>query len=160
MRLLLLWVGRAKPGPERVLVERYFGRAAAAGLSLGFSAIELREIDESRARRAQDRKLEEAKAIRAALGGAAQIFACDETGKNISSADFAAQLGGARDSGVATLGLVIGGADGLDPGFRAEARLAIAFGAMTWPHQLARVLAAEQLYRAMTILAGHPYHRI
>ena len=160
MRLLLLCVGRAKPGPERDLVERYIGRAAAAGRSLGFSAIELREIDESRARRAQDRKLEEAQAIRAALGGAAQIFACDETGKNISSADFAAQLGGARDSGVATLGLVIGGADGLDPGFRAEARLAIAFGAMTWPHQLARVLAAEQLYRAMTILAGHPYHRI
>ncbi len=160
MRLILLSVGHVKPGPERDLVERYTGRAAAAGRSLGFSSIESREIDESRARRPQDRKLEEAKAIRATLGNAAHVIACDETGKNISSADFAAKLGSARDGGVATLGLVIGGPDGLDPDFRAEARGVIAFGAMTWPHQLARVLAAEQIYRAITILSGHPYHRI
>jgi 23S rRNA (pseudouridine1915-N3)-methyltransferase len=160
MRLLLLSVGRAKTGPERDLVDRYIGRPTAGGRGLGFSSIDLREIDESRARRPQDRKLEEAKAIRAALGTSAQIIACDETGKTITSADFAARLGHARDSGVATLGLVIGGPDGLDAAFRAEAQLAIAFGAMTWPHQLARVLAAEQIYRATTILSGHPYHRI
>lgn len=120
----------------------------------------MREFDESRAQRPQDRKLEEAKTLRAALGATAAFIACDETGKNLSSSDFAAHLGNVRDAGVATLGLVIGGPDGLDPTFRTEARIAIAFGAMTWPHQLARVLAAEQIYRAMTILTGHPYHRI
>ncbi len=160
MRLILLCIGRARAGPERELVERYISRAAAAGRSIGFSSIELREFDESRAQRPQDRKLEEAKILRAALGAAAAFVACDETGKNLSSPDFATQLGTMRDNGLATLGLVIGGPDGLDPAFRAEARLSMAFGAMTWPHQLARVLAAEQIYRAMTILTGHPYHRI
>jgi 23S rRNA (pseudouridine1915-N3)-methyltransferase len=160
MRLILLSVGHTRAGPERELLERYIGRAAAAGRGVGFSSIEMREFDESRAQRPQDRKLEETKTLRAALGAAATFIACDETGKNLSSTDFAAQLGNMRDAGVATLGLVIGGPGGLDPTFRAEARIAIAFGAMTWPHQLARVLAAEQIYRAMTILTGHPYHRI
>ncbi len=160
MRLILLSVGRTRAGPERELVERYIGRAAAAGRSVGFSSVELREFDESRGQRPQDRKLDEARTLRAALGAAAAFIACDETGKNLSSPDFAAQLGHVRDAGIATLGLVIGGPDGLDPAFRAEARLAIAFGAMTWPHQLARVLAAEQIYRAVTILSGHPYHRV
>ncbi|QAY94769.1 23S rRNA (pseudouridine(1915)-N(3))-methyltransferase RlmH [Methylovirgula ligni] len=159
MRLLLISVGRAKPGPERDLVARYLLRAAAIGRSIGIQPIELREIDESRARRTQDRKLEEAKTIRAALGTDAHVIACDETGKAITSTDFATQLGTARDNGAATLGLVLGGPDGLDPAFRAEARLVLAFGAMTWPHQLARALAAEQIYRATTILSGHPYHR-
>jgi 23S rRNA (pseudouridine1915-N3)-methyltransferase len=159
MRLLLLAVGRAKPGPERDLVDRYIGRAVAAGRGIGFSSLELRELDESRAKRAQDRKVEEAKALRAALGPSAAFVACDETGRNLSSTDFATQIATLRDAGIATLGIVIGGPDGFDPGFRDEARFAIAFGAMTWPHQLARILAAEQIYRAMTILSGHPYHR-
>lgn len=159
MRLLLVSVGRIKAGPERDLAERYVSRAAAAGRGIGFSSIDTREIDESRTRRPEDRKLEEAKAIRAAVGGA-PFIACDEAGKNLSSADFAAALAQPRDTGAALLALVIGGPDGLDPNFRAEARLAVSFGAMTWPHQLARVLAAEQIYRAITILNGHPYHRI
>jgi 23S rRNA (pseudouridine1915-N3)-methyltransferase len=159
VRLLLVSVGRAKSGAERDLVDRYMSRAAATGRGIGFSFIEIREIDESRARRPEDRKLEEAKAIRAAMG-AAQFIACDETGKNLSSVDFAAALAQPRDAGVASLALMIGGPDGLDPDLRAEARLVLAFGAMTWPHQLARVLAAEQIYRAITILSGHPYHRI
>ncbi len=160
MRLILLSIGRARAGPERDLVERYIGRAAAAGRGIGFSSVELREFDESRAQRPQDRKLDEAKTLRAALGTPPAFIACDETGKNLSSPDFTAQLGTLRDAGIATLGIVIGGPDGLDPAFRAEARLAIAFGAMPWPHQLARALAAEQIYRAMTILSGHPYHRV
>ena len=158
MRLLLLSVGRSKPGPERELVDRYISRAAAAGRGIGFSAIDVREIDESRARRPDDRKLDEAKAIRAAIG-TAQVIACDETGKNLSSADFAAALAQPRDTGVGSLALVIGGPDGLAAEVRTEARLVLAFSAMTWPHQLARVLAAEQIYRAMAILSGHPYHR-
>ncbi len=160
MRLLLVSIGRSKAGPERDLAERYLTRAQTAGRSLGFSAVDYREIDESRARRPQERKQEEAKSIRGALGTAARIIACDETGINLSSGDFAAELGRSRGQGVPTLGLVIGGPDGLDPDFRATADLVLAFGAMTWPHQLARIMAAEQIYRAVTILAGHPYHRI
>lgn len=160
MRVLLISIGRTKTGPERDLAERYLERAAAAGRSLGFSSIETREIDGSRARRPQDRRREEAKAICVLLGASARIVACDGTGKNLSSGDFAAALGRSRDQGVATLSLVIGGPDGLDPDFRARADLVLAFGAMTWPHQLARIMAAEQIYRAVTILAGHPYHRI
>lgn len=159
MRLLLMSVGRIKAGPERDLVHRYISRAAAAGRSIGFSSVDTREIDESRARRPEDRKLEEANAIRAAVGGT-PFIACDEIGKTLSSADFAAALMRTRDSGVEALAFVIGGPDGLDPDFRAAARLVLSFGAMTWPHQLARVLAAEQIYRAVTILSGHPYHRI
>jgi 23S rRNA (pseudouridine1915-N3)-methyltransferase len=158
MRLLLISVGRSKAGPERDLVDRYISRAAAAGRGIGISSIDLREIDESRAQRVEDRKLDEAKAIRAALGSA-PFFACDETGKNLSSANFATALAQMRDTGVSALALVLGGPDGLDPELRAQARLVLAFGAMTWPHQLARALAAEQIYRATTILSGHPYHR-
>lgn len=160
MRLLLVSIGRSKAGPERDLAERFLTRAKTAGRSLGFSAVDYREIDESRARRPHERKREEAKAIRGALGDESRIIACDETGINLSSGDFAAELGRRRDQGVPTLGLVIGGPDGLDPDFRAAADLVLAFGAMTWPHQLARIMAAEQIYRAVTILAGHPYHRI
>jgi 23S rRNA (pseudouridine1915-N3)-methyltransferase len=160
MRLLLVSVGRSKPGPERDLTERYLDRAAAAGRSLGFTSIEQREVDESRVRRPQDRKREEAKAIRGLLGAPARIIVCDESGRNLTSPEFAADLARSRDQAVPLLGLVIGGPDGLDPDFLAEADLVLGFGAMTWPHQLARSMAAEQIYRAVTILAGHPYHRI
>lgn len=158
MRLLLVCVGRLKVGPERDLTQRYFDRAASAGRGLGF-AIEQREIDESRARRPQDRRREEAKAIRALLDEATRIIACDESGRNLTSLDLAADLARSRNQG-APVAFVIGGPDGLDPDFRAGADLTLAFGAMTWPHQLARIMAAEQIYRAVTILAGHPYHRM
>ncbi len=94
------------------------------------------------------------------LGTAGRSIACDESGKSLTTAEFAAELGRNRDQGVAQVGLIVGGPDGLDPDFRAEANLVLAFGAMTWPHQLVRVMAAEQIYRALTILAGHPYHRV
>ena len=159
MRLLLVCVGRTKAGPERELVGRYIARAAAAGRSLGFGSVEHRELDESRARRPEDRKSEEAKKIRALLGDSGRFIACEESGANLSSADFALRLGKLRDQGIQTLGLVIGGPDGLEPEFCAKAEFQLAFGAMTWPHQLAQAMAAEQIYRALTILSGHPYHR-
>ncbi len=159
MRLLLVSVGRTKAGPERELIERYLKRAAAAGRGLGLN-VEHREIEESRTRRPQDRKREEAKAIRALLGTAGRRIACDESGRNLTTPEFAAEIGRSRDQGVPLVGLIVGGPDGLDPELRAEANLVLAFGAMTWPHQLVRIMAAEQIYRALTILAGHPYHRV
>lgn len=159
MRLVLAAVGRMKSGPERDLVARYVERAAALGRSLGITDFAVREIEESRARRPEDRKTEEARALRALLPVGGRLILLDERGKTLTSDDFARQIGHMRDSSVPCVMLAIGGADGLDPALQAEAGLTLAFGAMTWPHQIVRILAAEQLYRALTILAGHPYHR-
>jgi len=163
MRLHLICVGRLKAGPEREIVAHYIARAAGIGRSLGVTAVEMREIDESSARRPQDRKKEEAKAIRALLSGwrgtSSGFIACAETGDALTSVAFSERLDRLREQGLGDLAIIIGGPDGLDPELCAEAAFIIAFGTMTWPHQLARIMAAEQIYRALTLLAGHPYHR-
>ena len=159
MRLTLIAVGRLKPGPERELFERYFKRAGDLARSLGIAAVELREIDESRARRAEDRAVEEARLIRAAVPKGAWLVLLDERGAALTSRQWAEEIGRARDSAVPAYALAIGGPDGHDPTLRGEAHKIISFGAMTWPHQLVRTMAAEQLYRTLSILAGHPYHR-
>ena len=158
MRLTLICIGRAKAGADRDLALRYIERARAAGRPIGLT-IECREIDESRGRRPEDRKDEESKAIVARLGPGDQIIALDETGQAMSSMMFAGLVRRARDTGIGGLAVVIGGPDGLDPGFRQSATHVVAFGAMTWPHQLVRIMASEQIYRAVTIITGHPYHR-
>ena len=84
--------------------------------------------------------------------------ALDERGDNIDSAAFAAHLGRWRDDS-ADAAFVIGGADGLSPELRRKAKVRLAFGQATWPHQFVRIMLLEQLYRAATILSGHPYHR-
>ncbi|MGH6846225.1 MAG: 23S rRNA (pseudouridine(1915)-N(3))-methyltransferase RlmH [Methylocella sp.] len=159
MRLLLICVGRPKAGPERDLAARYIERAAAAGRAIGFSGVELREAGESRAARPGDRMREEAQAIRGWLLPRTGVIALDVNGTQMTSRSLAAELGRARDQGIASAAFVIGGPDGLEPAFLASASLTLSFGAMTWPHQLVRIMAAEQIYRAVTILSGHPYHR-
>ncbi len=159
MKLFLIGVGRLKSGPERELVARYAERCAAGGRKIGLTAFELREFDESRARRPEDRKAEEAAHFLAALPAGAKIICLDERGKTMGSEAFAHKIGEWRDGGAPACAVLIGGPDGLDPELRAKADLVLAFGAMTWPHQLVRALAAEQLFRAMTLLSGHPYHR-
>ncbi len=159
MRVLLLCVGRAKAGPERGLAARYVERAAAAGRPIGISGIALREIDESRAARPNVRKKEEAKALQGLLADRCKVIALDEHGEQMTSRGLAEILRRARDEGAGSAAIVIGGPDGLDPAFVASASFALSFGAMTWPHQLVRIMAAEQIYRAVAILSGHPYHR-
>ncbi|MFN3889714.1 MAG: 23S rRNA (pseudouridine(1915)-N(3))-methyltransferase RlmH [Beijerinckiaceae bacterium] len=159
MKLILGAVGRLKAGPERDLAARYLERARAAGRPLGLTGPDVRELEESRARRPDDRKADEAKALLGMLPAGARIVALDERGASVSSEDFAAALAKARDDGAPAFALFIGGPDGLDEDIRRHAHLTLAFGAMTWPHQLVRVMAAEQIYRAITILSGHPYHR-
>lgn len=159
MRLALIGVGRLKSGPERELFDRYFKRVSDLARSQGLSGVELREVEEGRARRAEDRQAEEARAILAAAPKGAWLTALDERGAAMTSAQWAGEIGKARDQAAPAYAVVIGGPDGLDPALRAQARTVLSFGAMTWPHQLVRVMASEQLYRALSILGGHPYHR-
>lgn len=158
MRLIVIAVGRLKQGPERELAERYRERFDDIGRKLGFRSIEMHEVAESRARDAATRMAEEATAIAGYFPDKYGLAVLDERGKNIDSGAFARHLGGLRDAATDAI-FVIGGADGLSPELRGKARLAIAFGAVTWPHQMVRVMLLEQIYRAATILAGHPYHR-
>ncbi len=159
MRVLLICVGRLKAGAERDLVARYLDRAKAGGRSLGLSGFDTVELTESAARRPDDRMAEEGQAILAAIPAGATVFVLDPRGRNLSSEDFAARLSRDRDAGAGGFCLIIGGADGLSDALRARADGLLAFGAATFPHQLVRVMLAEQIYRATTILAGHPYHR-
>lgn len=159
MKLIVVAVGRLKAGPERELCRRYAERLKGAARSLGVSAFVECELSESGQRRAEDRMAEEARAILAAIPEGAAIAALDERGRSLDSAEFAGWLQQKRALGPAALALVIGGPDGLSPGLRERADLILSFGRMTMPHQIVRALALEQLYRAATIVAGHPYHR-
>jgi 23S rRNA (pseudouridine1915-N3)-methyltransferase len=158
MRLGLLCVGRLKAGPERELYVRYAGRIASLR-NLGLEGLDLKEIDESKAKSSAERMAREGAELLASLPDGAGLVVFDERGKAAASVDFAAFIGRERDAGRKALWFAIGGSEGLDPAFRAHASANFSFGALTLPHQLVRVLATEQIYRAMTILSGHPYHR-
>ncbi|HXW71821.1 MAG TPA: 23S rRNA (pseudouridine(1915)-N(3))-methyltransferase RlmH [Methylocella sp.] len=159
MRLVLVCVGRPKRGPEREIFDRYLKLGAACGRTLGFPAIELCDVAESRAGSAQERKREEARSIGARLPADCKVIALDEHGKQMTSRGFASLLADARDSSASHAALIIGGPDGLDPVFLSLATVTLSLGLLTWPHRLAQIAVAEQIYRAMTILSGHPYHR-
>jgi 23S rRNA (pseudouridine1915-N3)-methyltransferase len=159
MRLVVAAVGRLKRGPERELAERYGERAAKAGRAIGIRNVTISEIDESRARRGADRVAEEAAKLKPLIPAQAAVVALDERGETLTSEALAPRVGRWRDQGRADLVILIGGPDGLAPELLAKADLRLAFGHMTWPHQLVRIMAFEQLYRAIAILSGHPYHR-
>jgi 23S rRNA (pseudouridine1915-N3)-methyltransferase len=157
VRWQLLAVGRLKNGPERDLVDRYRVRADSLGRSSGFGTIEVVEIPEARARTAPERVAAEAASLLSRAEGT-KLVAFDERARSLSSPDFAERLRAWRDGG-SSISLVVGGPDGLDETVRRRADLLVSFGQLTLPHQVVRVLVAEQVYRALTILAGHPYHR-
>ena len=159
MRVTIIAVGRMKSGPERELVSRYLDRARNTGRQLGLTGFDVTEIAESRQSSSAARKRDEAAAITTACPKGASVIALDEKGRAQTSDQFTSQIASWRDSGIADICFVIGGADGLDPQWRQSAQLAMAFSPLTWPHQLVRIMLSEQLYRATTILSGHPYHR-
>jgi 23S rRNA (pseudouridine1915-N3)-methyltransferase len=148
-----------KQGPERDLAERYRKRAADAGRGTGLQAIDIVEIKESRADDAARRMLEESIAIANVIPDGAVTVILDERGENMTSASFAGRLQGWRAENKPAVVFVVGGPDGVAAALRQKSGLRLAFGAATWPHQLARIMLLEQLYRAVTILSGHPYHR-
>ncbi len=159
MRIIVAAVGRLKHGPERDLAERYRKRGADAGRGIGFRAIEIIEIRESRAREVEKRVTEESIALANVIPEGAIPVVLDERGENLDSVAFTAFIRRWRDEGSSAAIFMIGGADGLTPGLRDQAKLRLSFGSATWPHQLVRIMLLEQIYRAMTLLAGHPYHR-
>jgi 23S rRNA (pseudouridine1915-N3)-methyltransferase len=159
MRIGLFAVGRLKTGPEKDLAARYFDRFAKTGPAVGLELARMTEVGESRASSSDTRKREEAAMLLKALPDASILILLDERGKAFDSEGFAEFLANFRDQGKRDLTIAIGGADGLDPALYERADATICLGKMTWPHQLVRILIAEQLYRAVTILSGHPYHR-
>jgi len=156
VRLHLCAVGRLRAGPERALVDDYLTRLDRTGRPLGLGPTEEHAVEE---KRGGGMAVEAALLARVVPDGAA-LCVLDERGKTLSSPQFADILAAWRDGGRQDAAFVIGGADGVDPGLRARADLVLSFGAMVWPHMLVRVMLAEQLYRAATILSGGPYHRV
>ena len=159
MRLALVCVGRLKAGPERELFDRYFKRLSEGARAAGVSGVDLHEIRESRARRPEERRAEEAAAILALAPPGAWLVALDERGASLTSEALAQDIARARDTARPGYATVIGGPNGLDASVREKADRIVSFGATTWPHQLVRIMACEQLYRVTTILCNHPYHR-
>ena len=159
MRLIVAAVGRLKQGPERELAAWYAKRAEATGRALGGSAVEIIEIRESRATDRDRRRTEESIALANVIPDGAVVAILDERGDSLDSAALAGLIRQWRADGRASACFIIGGADGLAPSLLERAKVRLAFGAATWPHQLVRIMLLEQIYRAGTILSGHPYHR-
>jgi 23S rRNA (pseudouridine1915-N3)-methyltransferase len=153
VKLAVVAIGRAGRGPEATLAADYAERATLAGRALGLGPLELVDLDPRRPGKAPEAEL----LLKAAEG--AHLIACDERGKTYSSRAFAEHLALLRDRGERRVVFAVGGADGLDESVRDAAASTLAFGPQTWPHALARAMLAEQIYRAVTILAGSPYHR-
>jgi 23S rRNA (pseudouridine1915-N3)-methyltransferase len=158
MHLTIAAVGRLKAGPERALLERFLDRIGKAARPFGLT-VAVREFSESRTGAAAARMDQEAAAILAAMPAGAVVIALDEAGTPLASRALAERIAKWRESAVADLVFVIGGADGLGKAVTQRADFRLAFGPATWPHQLVRVMLAEQLYRVVTILTAHPYHR-
>ena len=159
MRIVVAAIGRLKQGPETELAERYRKRAAQVGRGRGWRDVEIVEIRESRAEDAGKRLIEESIALANIIPQGATVVLLDPRGDNLDSAGLANQLSRWRGADKPAVVFIIGGPDGLAASLADKADVKLAFGAATWPHQLVRVMLMEQIYRAATILTGHPYHR-
>jgi 23S rRNA (pseudouridine1915-N3)-methyltransferase len=159
MKLALLCVGRLKDEAEGRIVDRYVERFGHMAGQLGFAPLTVVELTESKARSDKERKSAEAAELRKKIPEGARIIALDERGRSLTSTEFAELLAEWRDHGVRHASVVIGGPDGLAPDFAREASLTLSLGRLTMPHGLARAVIVEQIYRAATIMARHPYHR-
>ncbi len=159
MRLWIFAIGHMRGTPEGQLCEDFADRARKIGRNLGFTAVAIEELPVSKHRDTAVRIKDECERLAARLPEGAHIVLLDAKGKGMTSESFADMLGSLRDVGTKDLAFVIGGPDGLGTLPGKKAGRSLAFGPQTWPHLLARVLLAEQVYRALTILAGHPYHR-
>jgi len=159
MQISIFAVGRMKNGAEKTLSQHYLDRFAKIAPPIGLVFAGLREIVESKAPTAPQRRRQEGDRLKEVLSPSTRLILLDEKGKDFSSPQFADWLALRRDSGDKAALFALGGPDGHDEDMRQNADLLLSFGRATWPHQIARILLAEQLYRAATLLSGHPYHR-
>jgi 23S rRNA (pseudouridine1915-N3)-methyltransferase len=159
MRLTIVAIGSARGTSEGALCDQFQDRAIKLGRNMGFSQCAIEELSAGKARDAATRMNDEAERLSRKVPDGAHVVLLDAKGKGMTSEDFAEMLGSLRDVGTKDIAFVIGGPDGLKPLPGQKAGRSLAFGPQTWPHLVARVLLLEQIYRAMTILAGHPYHR-
>ncbi|MBV9332289.1 MAG: 23S rRNA (pseudouridine(1915)-N(3))-methyltransferase RlmH [Alphaproteobacteria bacterium] len=159
MQITVLAVGHARGSEEAALCDGYIDRASKLGRQHGIAAIRIEEVSVSKARDAATRIREECGRLAARLSEGAHVVALDAKGRGMTSEDFAEMLAALRDAGTRELAFVIGGPDGFGPLPGIKSGRSLAFGPQTWPHLLVRAMLAEQIYRALTILAGHPYHR-
>ncbi len=155
MRVHICVVGRLRSGPEKDLIDDYLKRFDRTGRALGLGPAQILEVEDKK----NGGMAAEAALLRRAVPDGSLICVLDERGRVETSPDFANRLGGWRDQGRGDVAFVIGGADGIAKDLRQDADHAISFGKMVWPHMLVRVMLAEQLYRAASILSGGPYHR-
>jgi len=156
MRVHICAVGRLRKGPERDLYDDYLTRFDRTGRALALGPAQLIEVEDKKG----GGMPAEAALLERAIPTGSLICVMDERGKVQSSPEFADMLGQWRDQGRQDVAFVIGGADGIDPNVRDRADAALSFGKMVWPHMLVRVMLAEQLYRAASILSNGPYHRV
>jgi 23S rRNA (pseudouridine1915-N3)-methyltransferase len=159
MRIAIIAAGLARGTPQNSLVDEYLTRARGIGRRLGFASVGVEEISLSKLREERSRIAEEGERLASRIPPGAHVIALDARGKGMTSEAFAEMLGAMRDAGARDLVFLIGGPDGLNPGPDVKPGRRLAFGPQTWPHLLVRVMLAEQIYRALTILANHPYHR-
>ena len=157
MRILVAAIGKARSAPEQALFEDYARRLVRSGPAT--LTLDLVEAEDRRKLSGGARRSAEAELLLARIPKDAALVALDARGKALTSESFAHHLARWRDEGIADLAFVIGGADGLDPAVLKRANFVLSLGAMTWPHLLVRAMLAEQIYRAQSILLGHPYHR-
>jgi 23S rRNA (pseudouridine1915-N3)-methyltransferase len=159
MRLLIKAVGKLKTAPEQQLAADYLQRASSLGRRVGIASVNLFELPESRAATAPLRRTQEAARLLDHLPARAFVVSLNENGRQFTSPAFAAELQRLLERGTPDLLFLIGGPDGFAAEVENHTRLHLSFGQMTWPHALARVMLAEQIYRSVTILLNHPYHR-
>jgi 23S rRNA (pseudouridine1915-N3)-methyltransferase len=155
LRLLIAAVGKLRDAPEAALAADYIMRAANTGRQLGFKSVDLMEVE---AKPPGDPRAEASALFRATPDDARKIL-LDERGAEWTSRQLAEKLARWRDDGVPSATFWVGGADGVSQSVKDNADEKLAFGRQTWPHRLVRVMIAEQIYRALTILCGNPYHR-
>ncbi|WP_417316766.1 23S rRNA (pseudouridine(1915)-N(3))-methyltransferase RlmH [Emcibacter sp.] len=151
MQIRIIAVGRLKKGPELDLIETFVKRTPWP--------VSVTEVEEKRPLKGAERMAKEAELLLAAIPDDAWLIALDERGKHMRSTAFAETLGRLQDDGRSCVAFVIGGAEGYGPGIKERANMLLSFGKMTWPHMIVRMMLTEQIYRASSILAGHPYHK-
>ena len=155
MKIHLCVVGKLRNGPEKNLIDDYLNRFEKIGRSYGLGPVSINEVEDKK----NGGMSNEAILLQRIIPKGAVIIALDERGEVVSSPNFSEKLITYVNNNVSDLAIIIGGADGIDSKLREKANFNISFGKMVWPHALVRVMIAEQLYRAASILAGSPYHR-